>query len=101
MRERGRGVSFFFLSLEKSPRPFQSPSLVFCLSVFVSVPHERKNLSNFSWTSSLLKKEGRTKKNKDGKEKRQNTDNKTKDKQDQKGVKKRQRRKNQIEIKSK
>ena len=71
MRERGRGVSFFFLSLEKSPRPFQSPSLVFCLSVFVSVPHERKNLSNFSWTSSLLKKEGRTKKNKDGKEKRQ------------------------------
>ena len=91
MRERGRGVSLFFsLSLSLSKKVVVRSKVRRCIFffVFVSVPHERKIYQLF-WTSSLLKKEGRTKKNKDG------------DKQDQKGVKKRQRRKNQIEIKSK
>ena len=94
MRERGAASLFFFSLSKKAPvRSKVRRCIFFCFRP----PRKKK----FQWTSSLLKKEGRTKKNKDGKEKRQNTDNKTKDKQDQKGVKKRQRRKNQIEIKSK
>ena len=78
MRERGRGVSFFFslslsLSLEKTPRPFQRPSLVFFCFFFVSVPqkNERKNLSHFSGPRLFSKR-------KDKKQRRTLTKDKTK-----------------------
>ena len=72
MRERGRGVSFFFslsLSLEKSPRPFQSPSFLFFVSFCFRPPKTKEKICH-TFLDLVSSQKGRTK-NKDGKEKRQ------------------------------